>query len=230
MSNRVQTNSTRTATAGLKQAALAGSALALFAAAPANASVVTTTLGSPATLTLNSPSSFVFDINNDGTNDFTVMSSGGCSASTTCSISVVPGAGNQVYIDKFTVAPGPQAAREFSFGAYEHSLYSNNFFKYLSPNPGSLAESVNGTAPQGDWAFDGDTGVLGLEFMVGGKNYLGFIHGTTSNPSNDTSLSIAFDSYGYETNPVPEADTLSLLAMGVAGLGVLRRRRKVVKA
>lgn len=215
--------------AGLKQVALAGSALALVMG-PANATIVTNTLGSPITVDLNTASSHAFDLNGDGINDFTVSSTGGCGPTATCSISVAPWAGNQVYIDGFApVAGGLYADYSPSPAAFESSFYGGNPFKYMSPNPGNLVSSVDQGAPNGDWSGDGSTGVVGLEFTAGGKDYLGFIGGTVSNPSHDTSASITFNTFGYDNSQVPEPATLSLLAMGMVGVGALRRRRKAVK-
>lgn len=233
------TTSANSVTACLKQAAMAGSALALVmgVASPADAAVITHTLGSPLTVNLNSASSNAFDLNGDSVVDYTLVSTGGCSAATTCSITVVPSGSNQVYLDIFFGPPvRPFAARYSDFGSFESDFYGSNPFKLMSPQTGYLATSDDLGVPQGDWSFDGASGILGLEFQAGALNYLGFIHGTVSNPNNDTDLSIAFDSYGYDTDAVPgtavpEADTLSLLAMGMVGVGALRRRRrKTVKA
>lgn len=229
----------RSGAATLKHTAMAGSALALVmgVAAPADATVITHTLGSPISVNLNTASSNAFDLNGDSITDYTLVSTGGCSAATTCSITVVPSGSNQVYLDTFFGSPArPFAARYASFGSFESDFYNSNFFKLMSPQTGYLAASDNLGVPEGDWNFNGFTGNLGLEFRAGAFGYLGFIHGTVSNPNNDTDLSIAVDSYGYDTeavpgSAVPEADTLSLLAMGMVGVGALRRRRrKAVKA
>lgn len=228
------TNSTPSmfsATAGLKHAAMAGSALAFVmgAAAPANATVITHTLATPIVFSLNTPSSAVFDLNGDGTVDYALFSTGGCSPTTTCSIGVVPNGGNKVYNDIFNGSSSrPLAAMYSSFGTFKSDFYAGNPFKAMQNTGSYMAISDNMGAPGGDWTFDTGTGVLGLEFLIGSKNDLGYIHGTVSNPTGDTNLSIAIDSYGYDA--VPEADTLSLLAMGVVGVGALRRRRKSVKA
>lgn len=237
MIDSAETGLAKTGTASLKQAAMVGSALALVVgvASPANATVITHTLGSPITVSLNAASSNAIDLNGDSITDYTLVSSGGCSVITTCSISVVPSGSNQVYIDTFFSTPGRQlAARYSSFGQFETDFYTSNPFKVMAPQTGVLAASDALAPPTGDWNFDGASGNLGLEFQIGAQNYLGFIHGTVSDPTNDSNLSIAFDSYGYDTKAVPgvpEADTLSLLAMGMVGVGALRRRRrKAVKA
>lgn len=76
----------------------------------------------------------------------------------------------------------------------------------------------------GNWQ-NGVTGTLGVKFMLGGVTpTMGFINARV----DFGSATVTIDQFGYDTgspSEVPEPGTVSLLALGAAGVAALRRRQ-----
>jgi hypothetical protein len=85
----------------------------------------------------------------------------------------------------------------------------------------------------GPWPGDGTSAYLGIQFDIDGNMHLGWIQlsATAGTPSGGT---LDLESFGYESDPevsqittpgAPEPSTLALLALGAAGLLVARKRK-----
>jgi hypothetical protein len=219
-----------------KSAILAGTALALPLASKAD--VVTT----PANISVVSDGTsgdqaFALDLNGDGTNDFQFTASFNNSTDT-----VTPFVPNG-YVGTATNNPTP-----LSSGAV---VGPGSTFQ---TGAGILQQTPAGPPPvfeAGPWPgppppfFDKPNGFayLGVEFDIDGALHYGWVHLSACTPEAFTSCGgldgealIVVDSYAYEANAntaitipgtaTPEPSFLPLLALGAAGLGAFRSRRK----
>jgi hypothetical protein len=219
-----------------KSAILAGAALAIPLASKADVIVHTANIPivSDSTsgdvsydLNLNPPS----DALGDSVNDFQFTASFGNLTDTVTPL------GSNGYVGTATNNPTP--------------LDSGNIV-----GPGStfqfgtgILQQTTGIAPplqQGPWptAFVDKTNgfaYLGVEFNIDGALHYGWVHLSACTPDLFTTCSagpdpavITIDSYAYESvantpitiEPTPEPSFLPLLALGAAGLGAFRARRK----
>ena len=101
---------------------------------------------------------------------------------------------------------------------------------------GRLASRYNnvftgGQIVSGPWVIN-KSGYLGFEFTFGGKTHFGCAHlNVTTFPVEGFISEFAYDSVpgqsiqAGQTSAIPEPGTLSLLALGAAGLAVLRKRK-----
>jgi hypothetical protein len=82
----------------------------------------------------------------------------------------------------------------------------------------------------GNWTPDGTPGFLGVRFDISGDTHYGWVRvGVTFGSTSFRIVDWAYNSTPGEAlkagEPIPEPSTLSLMALGAAGLLALRRRR-----
>jgi len=143
---------------------------------------------------------------------------------------------------------GSVAAVQQSITGYGVYVYAQKFGSSVSfgTSLGGAASSLwqTGIPPQGArmrdragfansrWKGPANHGALGVRFTIGGNTHYGFVSvgiDDTNPPGANTPV---FGTYGYESvpnsniQPIPEPSSLGLLALGAAGLSMMRRRKK----
>ncbi|MCC6537394.1 MAG: PEP-CTERM sorting domain-containing protein [Bryobacterales bacterium] len=205
--------------------ALAGGAALLAGGQAAEAAVVVTTPQSPLVASIGTgegSSALDIDIDGDSLVDFrfgvvSYISEG--ESYYQFDSAFVTGAGEGSYI---TGTDGLAAL----FGDSASALASNptlNKAKLLSRyNDFTVNDAAFDTMYAGNFA-NGVPGTLGVRFMLGGVTPVkGFINARVDLGS----VTVTVDQFGYDTGDVPEPGTVSLLALGAAGIAALRRRRQ----
>jgi len=95
---------------------------------------------------------------------------------------------------------------------------------------GTVAEYYDGVQKYGPW--NGKEGYLGFKFPSNGKNDFGWAKMSCSPYGTCHITEFAYDTVpgqtieAGQTSAIPEPGTLSLLALGAAGLAVLRKRKR----
>jgi hypothetical protein len=94
----------------------------------------------------------------------------------------------------------------------------------------SVCQTFGGGTTRGPWGRK--SGYLGFEFLSNSKTHFGWAHlKVGTNPFSAYISEFAYDTVpgqsieAGQTSPIPEPGTLTLLALGAAGLAVLRRRK-----
>jgi MYXO-CTERM domain-containing protein len=218
--------------------AVAGGFVALVSPTPANASVIP--MSGPINVAMTtSPASTNFDVDGNGTADFTLSS--GLSINPAdptqwgkyASIAVKSGAGVGV-VDTFVI-PGVWVADPLAPGSVVNSLSSTGAGVPFAKRDANASGSV----VIGEWDAAGTQAYVGLAFLIGTETHYGWaLVGTTL--TDDTSIDgngLTVYNWAYEdaagtairipgTAPTPEPSTLALGALGAAGILALRRRQQ----
>ncbi|MBL8230716.1 MAG: PEP-CTERM sorting domain-containing protein [Bryobacterales bacterium] len=207
---------------------IAGGAALMATATPLEAAIITivpgVTPGAPATAptltvaTGEGQSQLFLDIDLDGVDDvyFELRSEQGSAEGTPTlrdSVFVFGQAGNLITGFNFdaTRFASPTDALAMNPTLAKAKLLS----RYTTFGEGDPVVSFTG-----NW-LNGESGILGVEFMRSGTPTRGFIDATVVLGS----ATVTLNQWGYQTNDVPEPSTMAMFALGAAGIAALRRRR-----
>lgn len=98
-------------------------------------------------------------------------------------------------------------------------------------NDGLKLAKRGGFGDKGNWSPDGTPGFLGVRFDISGQTHYGWVRvGVTFQSTSFRIVDWAYNTTSGEAiragEPIPEPSTLSLMALGAAGLLALRRRKQ----
>lgn len=201
-----------------------------LAAQSADAAFITTSFPANTTLDLtNGTATINVDLNGDGVTDYQL------GANDDFVGTFISPQGNNLVVQDPTAAlfnPITKSSQNFAAALANSSLIGPSS-DFATGQESLVKHQVSNGNLYGPWSTAQDS-VLGLEFFIpaDGLYHYGFIEGTAqvipgANGGADD-LVITLDSFGYDPAPapVPEPGSLSLLAMGAAGVAALRRRNK----
>jgi hypothetical protein len=226
-----------------------GRKLACFSAVTAGAALAIGTTAADATsifrpfnvtLTGTNASTYV-DINADSVNDFLF----GLNAGTASSFAI------QVVADPLNAVAGTTLNAPTYAGTQTNvarnlplsfQFISNNLFNKTATLIGSFYQGYYGTYTYGNFVGAGQRGHLGVSFDISGNTHFGWIdieatadlhsltiHGFAFEDDPGVGIGAGHAQISRPAKDVPEPGTLSLLAMGAAGLYAMRRRRRKAK-
>jgi len=183
-------------------------------------------------IVVTGPGSYDLDLNADLITDFTLSAQIGDDFG---KVSVTPSADNSVATDGSFKVTAFQPSDQINLAAgnwKRHSAFNMVSVRYN--------KSSSKSTTVGNWDPDGTPAYLGLRFVISGNTHYGWAQVAT-NVSSASSRFQLID-WAYEIRPdtgihvgdtvgeVPEPSTLSLFALGAAGLLAWRRRKGTAKS